>query len=92
MTVWVDKTSKRIVQFELDSSAKINSSVSESGTVKVALTYKPVTVTAPTNAEPVLNVLTSVEKSLGLSNSSGLNINRLLKSPTSSSLNNSLLQ
>ena len=60
LTVWVDKGSKRIVQITATSNGK-NSSLSGSTTVQ--LHYGKVSITAPSNAEPALKVLTDIENS-----------------------------
>lgn len=62
ITVWVDKSTKRIVKLAFqDSGAKAKQS-GASGSFTTTISYKPVTITAPQNAEPAIQVLTDVEK------------------------------
>lgn len=76
VTVWVDKSSKRIVKVAFqDNSAKQGGAT---GSFTTTISYAPVSIAAPPNAEPAVQVLTEIEKdaaaSPGLSNLfSGLN-------------------
>jgi hypothetical protein len=60
LTVWVDKGSKRIVQITASSTDKKSGL---SGSTTVGLHYGKVSITAPSNAEPALKVLTDIENS-----------------------------
>jgi hypothetical protein len=62
VTVWVDKASKQIVQVGGDI---INTDTKKSeGTVKVGLSYDTVTVAAPENSKPFMEVLGEVQATL----------------------------
>jgi hypothetical protein len=65
LTIWVNKSTKRIVQISSHSTTqdKSKSGVVASGTVD--LNYSPVSITAPQNAEPVTQLISSLETSLG---------------------------
>ncbi len=81
ITVWVDKSSKRIVKLALQD----NSSKSATGSFTTTISYAPVSITAPANAEPAVQVLAQIEKDAaanpGLSNLfSGLNSGSSLNS------------
>jgi hypothetical protein len=72
LTVWVDKGSKRIVQIANTSgSAKSGDSV----TTTIGLSYGKVSITAPKNAEPAVQVLASLQTILG---GSGIDLAQLL--------------
>ncbi|HET7320606.1 MAG TPA: hypothetical protein VFI84_03425 [Candidatus Saccharimonadales bacterium] len=64
ITVWVDKSTKRIVKLSTHSTAQDNTKSHFQGTLTSTLSYDPVTVTAPTGAEPALQVITDLEKKL----------------------------
>ena len=76
LTVWVDKGSKRIVQIANNSGdPKSGTSISTT----ITLNYGKVSITAPRNAEPAVQVLTSIQSTLG---GSGIDLTQLLSSAT----------
>lgn len=66
VTVWVDKSTKRLSQISLSSNDS-----GTSGTITLNLSYNPSTVTAPSNSTPLLTVFTQVMNDFGGSTSSG---------------------
>lgn len=60
LTIWVDKGTKRIVQIGASSTGQSNSDVSS---VTLDLHYGNVSVAAPANAEPVLQVFSQIANS-----------------------------
>jgi hypothetical protein len=62
LTVWVDKSSKRIVQVAY-ASGPTNKKNGFTTSVTIKLHYGSVSVAAPTNAIPALQVLTQIENS-----------------------------
>jgi len=59
LTVWVDKSSKRIVKIsETGTSAKNGFN----GTFTLTIGYNKVSITAPANAEPAMQVLPAIQK------------------------------
>ena len=74
LTVWVDKGSKRIVQIaNTTGSAKSGATV----TTTIGLSYGKVSITAPSNAEPAVQVLTSLQGTLS---GSGIDLSQLFNS------------
>jgi hypothetical protein len=63
ITLWVDKGSKRIVKAELQTSAK-EKKAGMSGSFTTTISYKPVSITAPPNPEPAIQVFTDIQKSI----------------------------
>jgi hypothetical protein len=63
ITLWVDKGSKRIVKAELQTSAK-EKKAGTSGSFTTTISYKPVSISAPSNAEPAIQVFTDIQKSI----------------------------
>ncbi|HEY5442086.1 MAG TPA: hypothetical protein VIJ68_00955, partial [Candidatus Saccharimonadales bacterium] len=57
LTVWVDKGSKRIVQVAFQDGS--------TGSATVKLSYTPVSITAPSNPEPVLQLISTLESASG---------------------------
>lgn len=68
ITVWVNKGTKQIVRFESSYSDSTNKDLSGQGTVK--FNYSKFTVTPPTNAKSIVNILNSLESSFSSSGSS----------------------
>lgn len=64
ITVWVDSSTKRIVKLSTHSTSQDNTKSHFQGTLTSTLSYDPVTVAAPTGAEPALQVITDLEKKL----------------------------
>jgi hypothetical protein len=56
LTVWVDKGTKRIVQIGASN---------KNGSTTIKLSYAPVSITAPSNPEPVLQLLGALESATG---------------------------
>lgn len=69
LTVWVSKSNKRIIQLSYTTTSAVQAKSHEQGTFTLALNYNPVTITAPTNAEPAMQVVTQLEQALGGSSS-----------------------
>jgi hypothetical protein len=64
LTVWVDKGSKQIVRIASQSTAQ-DAKKGVKGSLTLDLSYGKVSITAPANAEPALQVLSGLESSLG---------------------------
>jgi hypothetical protein len=83
VTLWINKSTKQIVQASSNSTAKdAKSGVVGNGTVSIS--YKPVSISAPSNAQSVVQLLTMLESqstnSSSSSSSSNLNLSSLLSS------------
>lgn len=74
ITVWVAKSNKRIIQLSYTTTSAMQAKSHEQGTFTLALNYNPVTITAPTNAEPAMQVITQLEQALGGSSSDFTNL------------------
>jgi hypothetical protein len=62
ITLWIDKANKRIVKIDLqDNGAKAKQS-GTSGSFTTTISYKPVSISAPPNAESAIQVFTDIEK------------------------------
>ncbi len=64
LTVWVDKSSKQIVQIGAHSTAKDEKKDHTKGSLTVGLSYGKVVVTKPEGAKPVMQVFTELQQSL----------------------------
>ena len=60
LTVWVDKSSKRIVQV---AAASTTQKSGLTGSLTITLNYGKVSITAPSGAKPALQVITDIENS-----------------------------
>ena len=67
LTVIVDKSTKRIIG--VDGTSTSSGSSGSTSTVQSSLSYSPVTITAPTGAEPITSILPQLESALGTSTS-----------------------
>jgi hypothetical protein len=66
LTIWVNKKTKQIVQLGADITRSANKT-----SAKITFTYEPVSISAPTDSTPALEVLAKLEKSLGVPANSG---------------------
>ncbi|HTB48621.1 MAG TPA: hypothetical protein VK712_00910 [Verrucomicrobiae bacterium] len=73
LTVWVDKSSKRIVQISAQSTAQDAQKSNLAGSLTVSLQYGNVSIAAPSNAEPALQVLAQIQSAVS-SNPNLLNL------------------
>ncbi|MGH7196140.1 MAG: hypothetical protein ACREGA_05210 [Candidatus Saccharimonadales bacterium] len=64
LNLWVDKSTNRIVKLTTQTTAKDEQKDHETATVTMNLSYGPVNVAAPKNAEPAVQLLTKIESSL----------------------------
>lgn len=65
LTVWVDKSTKRIVKVAMQSTAQDNTKSHIEGSLTTTLSYGPVKVIAPQGAKPAAQVLAQLEAQLG---------------------------
>lgn len=91
LTLWVDKSSKKISQVSFSYSEGNGTSTGENLNSLTSLSYKSVSISAPANAEPFMVAMTKLESDLGLSQgaASGPDLTNLFNSSSSS---NSVLQ
>ena len=77
LTVWVNKGSKQIVQIASQSTSRdANKGVKGSGTI--SFSYNPVSITAPADSVPVLELIASIQKTLGVPTTSSSDLSGLL--------------
>ncbi len=74
LTVWVDKSSKRIVQVASNSTSQDAKKGNLTASGKFTIDYGKVSVSAPSNPEPAIQVLTDVQNSLKATNPDLLNL------------------
>lgn len=65
LTLWVDKSSKRISKISLHSTSQDAKKDNLSGTFETTFTYGPVSIKAPSDAKPFTDVLADLETTLG---------------------------
>ncbi len=82
ITVWVDKGTKHIVQIASQSTAKDAASGNIKASGVLALQYGKVSITAPTNVKPALQVLTKLEGAVG---ATGLDLTSLFSGSSAAS-------
>ena len=92
MTIWVSKADKRVIKLSLtgDASGNLTNSSSKNTTQGTAtfvtsLNYGNVSITAPANAESVLDLYNKLAPTISSLSSSGLNLSSLLSGFSGSS-------
>lgn len=65
LTIWVDKSTKQVVQIASQSTAQ-DAKNGTKGSGQITFDYAPVSITAPSGATPALQVLANLEKALGI--------------------------
>jgi len=72
LTVWVNKSTNKIVQIASQTTAQDAKSSNLSGNATVDFNYSPITITVPQNAESVTQLLSIFENSLNSSSNTSL--------------------
>jgi hypothetical protein len=80
LTLWVSKSDKEIIEASATETPQDVAQTHAKGTVDLNFSYKPVTITAPANAESYLQMYTKLAPTLDSLSTSGLNLNSLSSS------------
>src|SRR5665213_513962 len=83
ITIWIDKANKRIVKVALQDSGKASQG-GATGNFTATLSYNPVSISAPPNAESAIQVFTNIQKDVA-SNPALANLFSGMSGSTSSS-------
>lgn len=79
LTLWVDKATKHVKQLTYASTSEDKAKYGTSGKATVTFDYKPVSITKPSDATPVMDILAQLQTALS---SSGIDLTNLIPADT----------